>query len=71
MPREPLCTSLFHLGLLLLGLPGLIVPIRILIELVLAILTAEGITFTVMRTSGRSLLLIYLHTANWVFLHVG
>jgi hypothetical protein len=48
---------------------GLAVPIRILIELVLAVLTAEGITLTVMRAGGRSFLVVDLHTANRVFRH--
>jgi hypothetical protein len=54
------------LRLLLLGLA---VSIWILIELVLAVLTAEGITLTVMRAGGRSFVIVDLHTANWVLSH--
>jgi hypothetical protein len=62
-------TFLLHLWLLLLRLLGLVVPIRILIELVLAVLAAERIALTVMRAGGRSFLFVDLHAANWVFLH--
>ena len=54
---------------LLLLLLRLAVTIRILIELVLAVLTAEGITLTVMRAGGRRFLIVDLHTANWVLRH--
>jgi hypothetical protein len=44
-----------------LVLLGLAVPIRILIEPVLAVLTAESIALTVMRASGRSFPIVDFH----------
>src|SRR5271165_4132688 len=57
------------LGSLVLLLTGLRVAFRILVELVLAFLTAKDVALALMRTGCRRFLFIHLHTANSVSLH--
>jgi hypothetical protein len=66
--REPLGKELF-VGVLLLRLSRLSIVLRLPIELVLALLTAERIVLALVRTGGRSLILVYLHSTNRIFSH--
>ena len=63
-----LCWPLFRLALIgLTRLAG--IALRLFIEFVLAVLAAERILLALIRSGGRSLVLVYLHSTNRIFSH--